>query len=473
LATVDPTATVTRERSPHLAAFLSFLFPGLGQWYGGRTRTALMFGLPVLVLVVIALIQVVGGLGHVAALLLVPSSAITIAILIGLLAIWRILSIADAMYIGRTRGPWGNSRMMATFGVLSLVVLLMHGVVGYTVYAFYEFSSEAFVSDPSADGTSPDASVLPGASSVPGDDFIASPIATPPTTASRINILLTGRDRADTRTTDLTDTLLIASIDPTTHDVALISFPRDISLFPLYNGQTYRGKINSFMSWAKRHPKDFPDGGLTSLVREMGYLLGAPIHYYTAIDLEGFRKMIDLVDGVTIDNPRAINDARYDWLDGTHGFFLSAGKHKLDGRTALAYVRSRQGFGDSDFSRARRQQQVLLALREKLTKPENLPKIPDLVKAAGDTIKTNFPAERIGEMVDLAQEVDNDKVKQYVLGPSKYSERVPASESGGVYMLRLKMDALEKLSISIFGDQSRYYVPPSAAPSAPASSTTP
>ena len=354
---------------------------------------------------------------------------------------------------------------------LGLIVVLTHAWAGWVAFAFYQAGDKAFVAEHLPDATQ--TPVQGSAGSSLGNEYLATPMATPKSAHDRINILLTGMDTEEKRQNELTDSLLIASVDPETHEVALISFPRDISLFPLYNGQTYRGKINSFMSWAKRHPKDFPDGGLTSLVREMGYLLGAPIHYYTAIDLEGFRKMIDLVDGVTIDNPRAINDARYDWLDGTHGFFLSAGKHKLDGRTALAYVRSRQGFGDSDFSRARRQQQVLLALREKLTKPENLPKIPDLVKAAGDTIKTNFPAERIGEMVDLAQEVDNDKVKQYVLGPSKYSERVPASESGGVYMLRLKMDALEKLSISIFGDQSRYYVPPSAAPSAPASSTTP
>lgn len=87
---------------------------------------------------------------------------------------------------------------------------------------------------------------------------------------------------------------------------------------------------------------------MTSLVKEMGFLLGAPVHYYAAIDLAGFQRMIDLVDGVTVDNPRAIDDPS--------GFKLSAGTHRLDGRTALAYVRSRKGLGDSDFSRARRQQ---------------------------------------------------------------------------------------------------------------------
>ena len=302
-----------------------------------------MFALPLLAIVLIAIVQTVGGLGHLASLLFSPSSAFTLVVLIALLGLWRILSIADAMYIGRVRGPWGHTSTMATFVGLSLIVLLTHGVLAYTAFAFYDASSRIFVSDPSADGTSPDASLAPGITPPPDDEFVVSPMATPATAASRINILLTGRDRANTRTEDLTDTLIVASIDPVTHDVALISFPRDISLFPLYNGKTYRGKINSFMSWAKNHPKDYPDGALNSLVKEMGYLIGAPIHYYTAIDLAGFRKMIDLVDGVTIDNPRRIVDPRYDWLDGTHGFTLSAGKHHLDGRTALAYVRSRQG----------------------------------------------------------------------------------------------------------------------------------
>ena len=56
-----------------------------------------------------------------------------------------------------------------------------------------------------------------------------------------------------------------------------------------------------------------------------------PIHYYAAIDLQGFRKMIDAVGGVTVDNPKAINDPRYEWLDGTYGFTLPAGKVKLNG----------------------------------------------------------------------------------------------------------------------------------------------
>ncbi len=184
-----------------------------------------------------------------------------------------------------------------------------------------------------------------------------TPNATPQTAESRINILLTGIHGS------LNDTLMILSVNPVDDSVVMLSFPRDISNFPLYDGRTFGGKINSLMSWARNHPTDMPDGPFPTLVNELGYLLGVPIHYYAAINLNGFVKVIDDVGGVTVDNPRAINDPLYDWLDGTHGFTLPAGKVKLTGRTALAYARSRQGAGDSDFTRAARQQQLLVALR--------------------------------------------------------------------------------------------------------------
>ena len=453
-------------RSPHIAAILSFLWPGLGQWYGGRTRSALLFAGPVLFIALLLIGQVVGGVGQLAALLLTPSSALTILILIGLLAVWRLLAIADSMTVGGVREPLRRRTTLTTFAILAALVVAVHGLAGYGAWAFYDASSRIFVADTSPDETSAPATAGPGATPAPSDDYVAAPVATPETTSSRINVLLTGIDSAESRNTALTDTLLVASIDPETADVVLISIPRDISDFELFDGRTFTGKINSFMTWVRNHPDDFEDGPLTTLVKQVGYLLGAPIHYYAAIDLAGFRRMIDLVGGVTVDNPKRIADSRYDWLDGRRGFFLSAGKHKLDGDTALAYVRSRQGVGDSDFTRARRQQQVLLALRDKLTKPSMLPELPGILDAAGDTVRTNFPSARVGEMIDLAQRVETDEVRQVVLGPSKYATRPPYSETGGVYKLRLKVDALARLSIDIFGNASRYASLPEYAPTA-------
>ena len=453
-------------RSPTIATALSFLWPGLGQWYGGRPRAAALFAIPVIGVAVLILFSAIGGIGQLAGLLISPSSAMTVLILIGLLGAWRLLSMVDAVNVGPDRDAWRRPTTLATFAALAFVTVIVHAAMGYTVYTVYDATSRIFVADTSPE-SSPAASMAPGQSAPPTDEYGVGPLATPETRSDRINILLTGVDSAEQRTTALTDTLLVASIDPTTADVVLVSIPRDISDFPMYDGRTFSGKINSFMTWVRNHPKDFEEEPLTALMKEVGFLIGAPIHYFAAIDLAGFREAIDLVGGVTIDNPKTINDPRYDWLDGRHGFRLSAGEHKLNGKTALAYVRSRQGFGDSDFQRARRQQQVLLALRTELTKADRLPELPRIIETAGDSVRTNFPSDRVAEMIDLATRVDPDDVRQYVLGPSKYAVRPPYSQTGGIYKLRLKMDALAKLSIDIFGNASRY-ASSSPTPASPA-----
>jgi LCP family protein required for cell wall assembly len=462
----------TRPRSSAIAAFLSFLWPGLGHWYGRRTRAALLFAVPALLAVGALATEALGGLGRLAALLLTPQSALTILILVLLMGAWRLIAIVDSSRGPRMRRTRTSSAVVLSLG---LIVVVTHAWAGYVAWKFYVADSQIFVADNGPDATSVPSSPAPGASEDPGGEYLATPLATPETVTERINILLTGIDTEATRQTELTDSLLVLSVDPVTSDVALVSFPRDISNFPLYDGRTFTGKINGLMHWAKTHPKEFPDGAFPSLIKELGFLLGAPIHYYAALDLAGFRKMIDAVDGVTIENKRQIADQRYDWMDGRRGFFLSPGKHKLNGEEALAYVRSRYTPGDNDFNRARRQQQVLLALRKKLTSAEMLPKIPELVEIAGDTITTNFPPDRIGEMVSIASNVEDDDVRQVVL-TRPYAERVPASESGGVYKIRLVMSKLKELSVEIFGKGSAYYdevmALESAAPgsSAPASS---
>ena len=97
MSTPSVTTPIRHDRSAYRAGFLSFLWPGLGQWYTGRTRTAALFALPVIGIGLLMLLQAIGGLGQTASLLLTPSSALTVVILIGLLAAWRHLAIAEAM----------------------------------------------------------------------------------------------------------------------------------------------------------------------------------------------------------------------------------------------------------------------------------------------------------------------------------------------------------------------------------------
>ncbi len=293
---------------------------------------------------------------------------------------------------------------------------------------------------PSADTGSPD----------PGETPSASEPATPP----RINILLTGIDSDENRSHALNDTILVVSLDPTTGDLAMVSFPRDLSRLPMPNGKTYNGKINSLMTYADKHKDEYPEGGMAALASQVGFLLGAPVDYYASVDLDGFRKLIDRVGGVTVNVQTPINDPYYGGWDtpGKIGFKLSTGKHTLDGETALAFVRTRKGIGDSDFGRARRQQQLLVALQRKLIDPAMLPNLPGLLTDATKTLKTNFPPDRIAEVLQLARKTDETAIKKYVLGPP-YSNH-PTNLS--TYILVPDMERIAKLSIELFGAESRY-----------------
>ncbi|HYM83253.1 MAG TPA: LCP family protein, partial [Candidatus Dormibacteraeota bacterium] len=389
-------------------------------------------------------------------------------ILVLLLGGWHLLAMADAAN-GIGRGLRGRTRVV--FGALALVVIGLHGWSGYVAYSFWDAGTHIFSGDTGPDSTAPP---LPSAATVSAgaatpDLLQATPFATPPTATSRITILLSGIDSAPGRQHALTDTLMVVSIDPTTKRVAMVSVPRDVAGFPLYDGRTFDGKINSLMSWAQAHPSEFPDGPLPTVIREIGYIVGVPIQYFAAVDLYGFRRLIDAVGGVTVNVERPIDDPVYDWLDGSpQGFHLAAGPQRLDGRLALAYVRSRYGAGDNDFTRAHRQQQLLLALRDRFADPAMLPRLPELIQIAGDTVRTNFPVERLSEMLQLAEQVDRSNVTQVVLSPPTYTVHPPDDQTGGTYVLRLQLDVIARLSVQLFGNDSRYSGGAAAAsPTAP------
>ena len=454
---------VMKNKSAAVAALLSFIFPGLGHLYLGRRRQALVFAIPAIVVGIAIGLELLSGVDSILANLITPSGSLTVLILILLAGGWRVVAMVDAVLI--VRRDSGLRAPAAIFVALLLVLVIVpHAAGAYVAYTAYDAESKIFTaagpddqSGTTPSGTGDASSAQPGdsGSPEPTDDFQATPDATPATAQSRINILLTGVDSAEQRTTALTDTLLVVSINPVDKSVIMLSLPRDISQFPLYDGRTFKGKINSLMTWARNHPKDFPDGPFPTLIKEVGYLIGVPIHYYAAIDLQGFRKMVDAVGGVTVNNPKAIVDPRYDWLDGTHGFYLNAGTVKLDGRHALAYARSRQGVGDSDFTRAARQQQLLVALREKLSSPSMVTKLPDIIKVAGDTVRTNVPTDRLEELIGLARAVNSDAIDRNVL-TYPIAFHPPTQSTGGVWTLQLHMDKVAELSKKLFGSDSRY-----------------
>jgi len=192
----------------------------------------------------------------------------------------------------------------------------------------------------------------------------------------RTNILLLGIGGGTHAGADLTDTILVISLDTKRKKMAMISVPRDLW------SDTLKDKVNSSYHYGEEKKEG---GGLTLTKVIVEDMVGLPIHYVLLIDFSGFESIIDIVGGIDIIVPKAFTDPEFpiagkedDLCDGDPQFrcryesvsFISGSQH-MDGETALTYIRSRHAEGDegSDFARGRREQEVLVALQEKLKNP--------------------------------------------------------------------------------------------------------
>ena len=137
--------------------------------------------------------------------------------------------------------------------------------------------------------------------------------------------------------------MIVASLDPVGDTVSIVSIPRDLVNVPLGDGDVFGPKLNSLMSYADRHPEDFPNGGMRALQDAIGALLGIQIHYYAQVDFGGFIAMVDAVGGVDVNVKKGFEDPNYDGYGfDQRGFSINAGQHHLNGIEALAYARVRK-----------------------------------------------------------------------------------------------------------------------------------
>ena len=173
-----------------------------------------------------------------------------------------------------------------------------------------------------------------------------------------------------------------------------------------------------------------PGGGPQLAKDTVSSFIGRPVDYYVRVNFDGFREIIDLIGGVDINVPYTIHDEEYPTENyGVETFHLDAGLQHLDGATALKYARTRHG--DSDYSRARRQQDIIRAVANKVLNagmiPQLLAKAPQLLVSAQNTIQTDIP---IPTGVELAKLVNNStmrEIRQLVLD-SHYGEETYSSD---------------------------------------------
>jgi LCP family protein required for cell wall assembly len=193
--------------------------------------------------------------------------------------------------------------------------------------------------------------------------------------------------------------------------------PRDLVDTPLGNGDVFGPKLNSLLGYADRNPDAFPQGGMRALEDAVGALLDIPIHYYAKLDFGGFITMVDAVGGVDVTVAKGFDDPGYDGFGfDSRGYSITAGDHHLDGANALAYARSRKGAGESDFTRAARQQQILVAMRDQVSSGGSLLfELPSLLDAVGRTIRSDVPVHQLPELAAILDEVDRTDMVSVVI----------------------------------------------------------
>lgn len=228
----------------------------------------------------------------------------------------------------------------------------------------------------------------------------------------RVNILLMGRAGKRYPGKNLTDTVMVLSLETQSKKAALLSLPRDL-LAPI--SETNNSvKINTLYQYGL-----LSGDGAELIKKSVGTITGLPIHYFATIDFDGFEKVIDTLGGIHVEVLRDIRDTRYPGPNYSYETFeLRKGWQMLDGKTALKYARMRHDDPEGDFGRAKRQQQILQAVREKtLSLPTILNPVilTGLLEDLGESVDTDITPEVARSLLPLVEKIDAKTVTTVVV----------------------------------------------------------
>jgi len=239
------------------------------------------------------------------------------------------------------------------------------------------------------------------------------PTSIPLLDTDRINILVMGIDRRPGEPfISRTDTMILVSIDSKEKRASVLSIPRDLYVVVPGRG---RDRINTAFVYGSTGNN--PAGGAMLAMQTVEYNLGVAVHHYLLVDFAAVIKGVDAIGGIEVTVPTDIYDPAFP--DMNYGFdplYIPAGEHHFDGEMALKYARTRHV--DNDFGRARRQQQVILAARDKvlgLGVSQLVLQAPTLYQQIGDGIRTDLSLEDILRLGVTAAAIPGENIVNDVL----------------------------------------------------------
>jgi len=273
----------------------------------------------------------------------------------------------------------------------------------------------------------------------------------------RYNVLLIGGDEGAGRWGLRTDSMTVASIDEETGKTILFSLPRNMTNFPFPQGSVMAKQfphgydcetcmLNSLATWAADHKSLFgssPTPGIDATIQGIEGITGLKINYWTLVNLDGFRDLVNAMGGITLNVRDRIP------IDVPVTGYIEPGVQKLNGYEALWFARSRESA--DDYSRMARQKCVMNAMLHQLSPQTVITKFEALAKAGTELVQTDLPASELGTFADLALKArsqkissvsfvppaietydpDIDKIRSMIADAIKKSEAAGSSDSHG------------------------------------------
>jgi LCP family protein required for cell wall assembly len=281
--------------------------------------------------------------------------------------------------------------------------------------------------------------------------FTGPQVALPPPWdgASRVTILIVGLDfgdwSADRNGPSRSDTMILLTIDPASKTAGMLSVPRD--MWVNIPGFGY-SKINNAYAFGEGYK--LPGGGPGLAVKTVENFLGINIQYYAQVEFTTFEKMVDTIGGVCLTIPEEITVGR----TFEHSVTLKPGYQCLDGKSTLGYARNRYTT-NGDVDRAGRQQQVILAIRDKVFQPANflslISQAPTLYNELSGGINTNLPLSDAMRLAVLAKDIPLASIKQGVINYTMMQDGFTNVNGQQLAILRPYPDKIRELVDSIFG----------------------
>jgi polyisoprenyl-teichoic acid--peptidoglycan teichoic acid transferase len=282
-------------------------------------------------------------------------------------------------------------------------------------------------------------------------------------TGSRITILLLGLDAREWTYDEgpsRTDSMILITVDPASRSGGILSIPRDLWVdIPGYG----HNKINTAYFLGEGYQE--PGGGAGLAMRTVEEFLGVPVNFYAQVDFSAFEKFIDEIGGIEVEVSEAMS---IDPLGPNNKVDLDVGLHHLDGPQSLAFARARNTLG-SDFDRAVRQHQVILAIRDRILSVDMLPtliqKSPVLYYQLKSGVHTNLTLDQIISLAWIANQIPDENIKRGAIG-------LDHAEAGfswdGMYILRPLPTEVRMLRDEIFSASiaAVAVLPPIATPTA-------